>query len=319
METRRPLIVDIRRDSREDGPGIRTVVFFKGCPLRCAFCHNPETQETGPEIAFNGERCIRCGECVRACPRAAIDLECRERIDRSKCDGCGQCAAVCRGGALRAIGTYWPVEKLAEVLLRDAAFYRHSGGGVTLSGGECTIFPGYLQDLLRQLRAGNVHVAIETSGYFEWDAFSDKILPHLDLILFDFKIADRKACVRYTGWPNDKALENLRSLLAQSSVQVHPRIPLVPGITDTRENLTAAVACLCEAGARTVSLLPYNPLGMLMYARLGRPMPDLPLSFIQPECERRVAEMFLEIVKDRRMHSSGRDADARVLAGSPVA
>ena len=300
METRRPLIVEIRRDSREDGPGIRTVVFFKGCPLRCAFCQNPETQETDPEIAFAEERCIRCGECVGACPRAAIDLECRERIDRSKCDGCGRCAAVCRGGVLRVIGTYWPVKKLVEALLRDAAFYRHSGGGVTLSGGECTMFPRYLQDLLWRLKARTVHVAIETSGYFEWDAFSDKIFPHLDLILFDLKIADRTACMSYTGRPNDKALENLRRLLAQGSVQVHPRIPLVPGITDTRENLTAIVACLCEAGARSVSLLPYNPLGMPMYARLGRPVPDLPLSFTQPEGERRVAEMFREIVKNKQ-------------------
>jgi pyruvate formate lyase activating enzyme len=202
------------------------------------------------------------------------------------------------------------VEKLAEVLLRDVAFYRQSGGGVTLSGGECTMFPGYVQDLLWRLKARNVHVAIETSGYFEWDAFSDKILPHLGLILFDLKIADRTACMSYTGRPNDKALENLHRLLTQSSVQVYPRIPLVPGITDTRENLTAIVACLCEAGARSVSLLPYNPLGMPMYARLGRPMPDLPLGFTQPECERRVVEMFREIVRDMQTQMEQGQQDA---------
>jgi pyruvate formate lyase activating enzyme len=213
---------------------------------------------------------------------------------------------------LRAIGTYWPVGKLVEALLWDVAFYRHSGGGVTLSGGECTMFPGYMQDLLGRLKARDIHVAIETSGYFEWDVFSDKILPCLDLILFDLKIADRTACMRHTGRSNEKALENLHRLLARRSVQVHPRIPLIPGITDKRENLSAIVACLCEAGASSVSLLPYNPLGMPTYARLGKPMPDLPLGFMQLESERRVVEMVREIVKDiQTQKEQGRQAAQR--------
>ncbi len=298
METRRPLIVDLKRDSREDGPGIRTVVFFKGCPLRCAFCHNPEAQEAGSEIAFAEERCLRCGECARACPRAAIDLGYRARIDRSKCDGCGQCAEVCRGGALRAIGTYWPVNELAEALLRDVSFYRHSGGGVTLSGGECTMFPGYVADLLWQLKKRNVHVAIETSGYFNWEIFSHKILPRLNLVLFDLKLADREQSIRYLGQSNQTILTNLRRLLAQDVVEVQVRIPMIPGITDGCGNLAALVGILRAAGARSVSLLPYNPLGLAMYPRLGRTVPDLPADFNKPSREQELLDIFRRIVRE---------------------
>jgi len=299
METRHPLIVDIKRDSLKDGPGIRTVVFFKGCPLRCFFCHNPETKETEPEIAFAEERCIRCGECVEACPRSAIGLERPSRIDRDRCDYCGQCAVTCRGGALRLIGAYWSVERLAELLLRDASFCRHSGGGVTLSGGECTMFPDYLESLLQRLKAHDTHVTLETSGYFEYEVFARKILPYLDLILFDLKVVDRDESIRFLGRSNERILCNLRRLLAQDAVDVHVRIPLVPGITDKRSNLVAIVRFLCAAGAKNVSLLPYNPLGLVMYPRLGRPAPDLPGSFTKPEHERRLLIAFRKIIERR--------------------
>lgn len=299
MEIRRPLIVDIKRDSGEDGPGIRTVVFFKGCPLRCVFCHNPEAQEAGPEVAFREEFCMRCNECAEACPRAAIRPEYSGHIDRAQCDGCGQCVAVCRGGALRVIGTYWPVEKLVEELLRDVPFYRHSGGGVTLSGGECTMFPDYLQGLLQKLRSHGVHIALETSGYFEYRTFSRQILPYLDLILFDVKIAKREESIRFLGGSSRRIRRNLLLLLAQDTVEVHTRIPLIPGITDGHTNLAAIVDFLCSAGARNVSLLPYNPLGLAMYPRLGRPVPALPWTFTAPEREQQVFDMFQDIVAER--------------------
>ena len=148
----RPLIVEIKRHSLEDGPGIRSVVFFKGCPLRCAFCHSPETQLPGPEVAFYPDRCVGSGACANACTREAITLGRTERIDRSRCQPCEACSAACPSGGLRLVGRYVPVEELVATLLRDRPFYRHSGGGVTLSGGECTLYPDYVEDLPRATR-----------------------------------------------------------------------------------------------------------------------------------------------------------------------
>jgi len=295
METRRPLIVDIRRGSVEDGPGIRTVVFFKGCPLRCIFCHNPEAQDPGPELAFAGEKCLECGSCRAACGLQAIDLASASRVDRSRCDLCGRCAEACPGGALHLIGKYWPAGELIDLLLRDDAFYRRSGGGVTLSGGECTMFPDYVQRLLEALKARKVHTALETSGCFEYETFARRILPYLDLILFDVKLADSAASERHLGRPSERMLDNL-SRLARGPVTLLPRIPLIPGVTDSRENLSGIVERLRRSGAKDVSLLPYNPAGLSTYARLGKPAPELPASFMKPEREREVVEMFREIV-----------------------
>lgn len=323
MEVRRPLIVEVKRGSLEDGPGIRTVVFFKGCPLRCVFCQNPEAQGPGPEIAFVAQRCIRCGSCSAQCQQNAIDLLASSRIDRRRCDLCGRCAAECPSGALRLIGKYWPVETLAELLLRDIEFYRPSDGGVTLSGGECTLFPDYVHELLTRLKAERVHVTLETCGSFDYQVFSEKVLPNVDLVLFDFKLIDMQASLRYLGRSNELILSNLKKLLAESSVQVRPRIPLIPGITDTHDNLAGIVDQLCHLGAREVSLLAYNPLGLSMYTPLGRPTPDLPSGFMKSEREREIVEMFREAIRCRAAklpatHAVGDRDGARVELAHPA-
>jgi pyruvate formate lyase activating enzyme len=292
-----PLVADVKRHSLEDGPGIRTVVFFKGCPLRCAFCHNPETQRRGPEIAFFEERCLRCGSCVTACPRGAVALERPDRIDRDRCYGCGACATACPGRGLRRVGRYMPPERLVELVLRDLPFYRHSRGGVTLSGGEPTLFPDYLSAVLRPLREAGVHVALQTCGEFEYGEFASRLLPLVDLVFYDVKLADRDAHRRYTGVANDRILSNLRRLVREATVQVHPRIPLVPGVTAGPENLGAIVGILREAGARDVTLLPYNPLGLAMAPRLGRPSPPLPASFMNADEERSLFASFERLLR----------------------
>ncbi len=292
----RPLIVDVRRASLDDGPGIRTVVFFKGCPLRCIFCHNPEAQDPGPELAFAAQRCLHCGACVRECPHNALDLQSPARVDRSRCDLCGRCAQVCPAAALRLIGAYWPPETLVKLVMRDFMFYRYSGGGVTFSGGECTIFPDYLQDVLRPLKRHGVHLAIETSGMFDYHAFREKLLPWLDLVLFDLKLMDRAASLRYLGQTNERILDNLRSLLKDRAVEVSTRVPLIPGITDTTENLTAIVERLRQLGARDIQPLPYNPLGLGMYPQLGRAAPDLSSGFPRPERERETVKLLHDLV-----------------------
>ena len=267
---RSPLIVDIKRHSMEDGPGIRSVVFFKGCPLRCVFCQNPETQEFGPEIAFRSRLCIDCKSCLGACPRGVL----RARLVGSpRCDKCGACVRACPSGALALIGQRLAVDEILDVVLRDEPYYRHSGGGVTLSGGECTAFPEFAGELLAGLNSRGISAAIETCGEFLYPQFAKWILPHVDLILFDVKLAEDEAHVRFTGRSNQRIWANLARLLATVPERVQPRIPLIPVLTDTRQNLVALAARLAELGARSLTLLPYNPLGVVMAESLGRPAP----------------------------------------------
>jgi pyruvate formate lyase activating enzyme len=292
-----PLVVEIKRHSLEDGPGIRSVVFFKGCPLRCSFCQNPEAQAPYLEIAVSPDRCIHCGRCVEVCPLGAIDPERPGVIDRALCDRCGACADVCPTPALRRIGVAYPPEALAEVLLRDRHFYRQSGGGVTLSGGEPTMFPGYLGKLLPLLKAEGVHVVLETGGYFDYEAVREQVLPYIDLVDFSLKVADPIAHRAVAGKSNRVIIENLYRLAREPGVHVQASIPLVPGITATRENLAALVDLLRGAGIRTVRLLPYNPLGVHMAPSLGRLPPDAPGSFMSPEEDARARRMFEELVE----------------------
>ena len=293
-----PLVVDIKRCSLEDGPGIRSVVFFKGCPLRCIHCQNPECQEREAEIAFSARECIGCGQCADACPEKAIDLERPGRIHREKCLRCGECAEVCPGMGLRAIGKYYTIDALTDILLRDLPYYRNSGGGVTLSGGECTLYPHYLRPLLVGLKEKGIDVALETSGYFDYRAFEKNILPYLDLIYYDVKIADPETHRKVTGKTNRKILRNLQDLTQTQGVKIRSRIPLIPGITATRENLKALIRILCEIGAEDVSLLPYNPMGLEMAEGLGRPKPPLPERFMKPDEEKEIYVMFRALIEE---------------------
>ncbi len=265
-----PLIVDIKRHSLEDGPGIRSVVFFKGCPLRCVFCQNPETQEFGPEIVFRPRSCVDCKSCVAACPRGA---PLAPVVRATGCDACGECTRACPSGAMALLGRRLSVDEIVNVVLRDEPFYRHSGGGVTLSGGECTAFPEFAGELLARLRGQGISTAIETCGEFSYPQFAQWILPHVDLILFDVKLADSEEHARFTGRGNQRIWANLAELLATAPERVQPRIPLISGITATRENLAALAARLAELGARSLTLLPYNPLGIAMAESLGRDPP----------------------------------------------
>lgn len=300
-----PLIVEIKRHSLEDGPGIRSVVFFKGCPLRCLFCQNPETQEAGGEIAFSARACIRCDGCLTACTQGAVDPDFPLRIRREKCNLCGRCAAACPGRGLRFIGRQYLPEELAGLLLRDRAFYQYSGGGVTLSGGECTLYPRYLEQLLRLIKAQNLHVTVQTCGFFDYAAFQERILPHADLIHYDLKFADPGLHRKFTGRSNQRIISNLQRLLRQNNVEVQPRIPLVPGITATRENLAGLVDLLCELGAKSVTLLPYNPMGTAMAACLGRPRPLAPETFTPPQEEKELMVWFQALLAEQHTKSHG--------------
>ena len=291
-----PLIVDVKRHSLEDGPGIRSVVFFKGCPLRCVFCQNPEAQHAHAEVAFRADRCVECGACVSACPAHAVDLTTPDRIDRPHCDVCGKCATACPSGALTVIGRSYEVNELVELLMRDEPFYRHSGGGVTFSGGECTMFPDYLAAVARALRARGIHLVVETCGEFVGAIFVERLLPHLDLIYFDLKFADPALHLTYTGRDNRRVLDNLALLMRNAPDRVQVRIPLVPGITATEENLAGLVASLREDGVRRATLLSYNPLGRRMAVELGRPEPPTLARFMTKEEQASAIAMFEAMV-----------------------
>lgn len=256
---RAPLIFDISMGRLEDGEGIRTVVFCKGCPLRCQWCHNPESHSFSHDFLWDKSKCLGCQGCVRACPKGLIAVdEAGLHLAGESCDACGSCAAACPGNALRLVGKRYSAEELLEVLLRDRCFYQVSGGGVTFSGGEPLAFPEYVGEVARRLQAESISVAVETSGYFDYDAFQETVLPYVDCVLYDLKLMDEEEHIRYTGVSNRRILDNFRRLAGQG-VKLIPRTPLIPGITDRSGNLEEIRRFL--AGLAKLSehvLLPYN-------------------------------------------------------------
>jgi len=269
METRRPLIAEIKRNSLDDGPGIRSVVFFKGCPLACVWCHNPECIRPGPELIYRAQTCIGCKTCAQACPEKAIDEKAGPgSLDRGRCNLCGACVEECPSGALSMIGRYYEPDELVELLARDRAFYDNSGGGVTLSGGEPTLFMDYAAGLAARLQERGIRVLLETCGDFDWERFQEKLLPLLDQVFIDLKICDGKLHQKFTGRDNARIKANLERLM-KSGPPVLVRAPLVPEITATRENLEAVAAWLRERGISHIALLPYNPLWLAKARGLG--------------------------------------------------
>jgi len=275
-----PLIVDIKTGSTEDGPGIRSTVFFKGCPLQCTWCQNPEAVDPQVEIGFYPQCCIGCFDCEKVCPEKAILRGEHQRIDRSRCTRCGKCADVCPGKAIRRIGKYYEMDELLETLLRDRVFYEVSGGGVTLSGGEPTLWSQYAGDLLRRLKQEGIHTTLQTCGYFDYYAFTEEMLPWLDLIMYDLKLINAEDHLRWTGQDNERILQNFTRLLDRP-VEMIPRIPLIPGFTASEDNLKGLSSFLKDNGIRRCSLLPYNPLGLSKWENLGKNRPALPLTWME--------------------------------------
>ncbi|MFY9397631.1 MAG: glycyl-radical enzyme activating protein [Desulfomonilia bacterium] len=262
-EERAPLILDIKGNSLDDGPGIRTVVFFKGCPLCCVWCHNPESRKAALEIAFDSKKCIGCGACRDACPEKALSENNPYYIDRNRCTLCFACVRECPSGALERVGREMSVQEIVERILPDKPFFAVSGGGVTLSGGEPTLFMDFASGLLKALKQEKIHTLVETCGWFDMERFMAMIYPCTDTIYFDLKIMDPALHKTFCGVPNDRILANFARLVRQAAEdgkEVLPRTPLVPGITDTVENIRGIAGFLKGLGVTRADLLAYNPL-----------------------------------------------------------
>ena len=262
------ILTDIQRFSVHDGPGIRTVMFFKGCPLRCKWCQNPETQKLADRILYNPALCIGCGACIRACPKHAIDPETGE-YDRSRCTACGSCVETCYAGARTIPGAKWTLADARKAALADQIFYRKSGGGVTLSGGEVTMQPEFALALLEALQIEGVHTAIETCGACSLQTML-RFLPLTDLFLYDVKLMDPARHRSYTGGDNEQILQNLRELGARRANLII-RVPLIPGVNDSEENLRQTGLLAREVGAWELHLLPFHQLGEGKWDNLGMP------------------------------------------------
>ncbi|HZP02117.1 MAG TPA: glycyl-radical enzyme activating protein [Terriglobia bacterium] len=269
-------VFDIQRFSIHDGPGIRTTVFLKGCPLRCLWCHNPEGMSAAEVVSFLPERCIGCGDCVRACPHDAHRLEAPEgnghRVvhvyHRARCETCGQCTQICDTRALEWVGRHMTVEQVMSEVRRDRAFYETSGGGLTLSGGEPLAQIEFTVALLCAAREEGFHRVVETSGFVSWQRF-ERLLPLVDLFLFDFKETDPLRHAEFTGQSNEIILKNLRALVGQGA-RVQMQCPIVPGFNDREDHLEGIRALASSLpNLAGVQLLPYHPLGKSKLQRFG--------------------------------------------------
>ncbi len=263
------LVFDVQRFSLHDGPGIRTTVFLKGCPLSCRWCHNPEGMGTAPEILITPDRCIECGACVDACPHGLPSgVGSGWAAAKELCEACGLCADACPTGARRLVGHQVSVEGLVDQVMRDRVFYAESGGGVTFSGGEPLRQAEFVLSCLEALKGLEIHTAVDTCGLVERDDLL-RAAAIADLFLYDIKHADPATHAEWSGAPNGRILENLAALAAVHD-EIWVRVPVVPGVNDDAVNLrqTAALAASLP-GVRRVSLLPYHGLGEGKRQRAG--------------------------------------------------
>lgn len=249
-------IFDIERNSYVDGPGIRTTVFFKGCNLKCAWCHNPESQEFKPQMMFYKDKCKGCGKCIEICPTP------------ESCILCGKCTFYCPVDARKVCGKEYTVQEVLDEVIKDKAFYDNSGGGVTFSGGECMLQIDFLCEILKKCKENGIHTAVDTAGFVPYESF-EKILPFTDLFLYDIKIFDTQKHKQYVGVGNELILENLKKLF-KANAKIWIRIPIIPDVNDSIEEIQKIKGFLKTTGMpEKIELLPYHAMGENKYSAIG--------------------------------------------------
>lgn len=263
------LVFNIQKFSVHDGPGIRTTVFFKGCPLRCLWCSNPESQSFYPELMVRDIVCKGCGACIKTCPQNAITMskEKGRTINRKKCNQCLICVQACLYQSLQQCGKHMCIEEVINEILQDVIFYKNSGGGVTVSGGEPLSQYKFVKALLAECKKNGLHTVLETSGYAPWKEMVN-ILNYVDLILFDIKHLDSEEHKKNTGVDNKKILENLKKTAMTNDIWL--RIPLITGFNDSEDHIKKVALLGKEISAQKISLLPYHEGGKSKCDQLGR-------------------------------------------------
>jgi len=281
-------VFNIERFAIRDGPGIRTTVFLKGCPLRCLWCANPESMSAAPQLFYLENLCTRCYRCVEACPNKATTKapDGAIKIDRSLCKACGKCVEACPNKAREISGKLMTVEEVLEEVKKDALFYQNSGGGVTFSGGEPTHQPEFLWYLLKGSQESGIHTALDTSGFVKPEILK-RVLEHTNLVLYDIKHMDPAKHKEFTGVDNRLILENARMIATMGKPMII-RVPLIPGRNDSKENIKALAEFMLSLGLKRVDLLPYHSLGKIKYQRLGM---EYKLSDLKPFAEGEVAKI----------------------------
>ena len=276
-------IINITRFCTDDGPGIRTTVFLKGCPLQCAWCHNPESQNAYPEILWDQKVCTHCGLCVTACPNRAHNLRAGQHtFDSHACLHCGRCTQSCPNGALELVGKRLSAQEVFEEVQKDAVFYHASGGGVTISGGEPLIHPNFTAALLKLCKDAGIHTAIETSG-FAPKASWEQILPYCDLVLFDVKETSESKHKAYTGVSSEIIRKNL-SHIGERGIPILLRAPIIPGFNDREEHLLALKKLKSSLqNCKGLQIMPYHSMGAYKYEKLQRQY--LCKDFLEPDTE----------------------------------
>lgn len=264
------IIFNIQRYSIHDGPGIRTTVFLKGCPLSCWWCQNPEGQQDGQEIVFWDNRCLGCGRCSEHCPSEAIQMKNGKPVtDQTRCLLCGECSQVCPAEAREILGRKMTVDEVIKEIEKDLVFYEESGGGVTFSGGEPLSQIKFLNDLLDCCKQVGIHTAVDTCGYFSWEVL-EKVAPKVNLFLYDLKLMDSRKHQKYTGVTNEIILENLKRL-SLGHHNIYIRLPLISGISDDTQNIKELGRFLSPLNIAQVNLLPYHEIAVDKYYRLNKP------------------------------------------------
>lgn len=251
-------IFDIERGSFVDGPGIRTTVFFKGCNLKCAWCHNPESHRAKPQMMFYGDKCAGCGKCKEVCPH---HLE--------NCDLCGKCTIYCPVDARKICGKEYTIDEVLSEVIKDKTYYEDSGGGVTFSGGECMLQIDFLCKILEKCKENGIHTAVDTAGHIPFKSF-EKILPYTDLFLYDIKIFDNQKHRQYVGVGNELIFENLKKLFT-AGAKIWIRIPIIAGVNDSIEEMKRIKGFLAECGdPEKIECLPYHAMGENKYRAIGK-------------------------------------------------